>query len=72
MMDLRENLRIQLDYWHGMLQAVLDGCGADVLQHAQGTVRSIAAIYAHAGDLGGYGHPYEAARRPAGLRVGRL
>ena len=47
-MDLREILRIQLDYWHGMLQQVLDGYGADVLQRAQGTVPSIAAIYAHA------------------------
>jgi hypothetical protein len=44
--DVREILRIQLDYW--MLERMLDVCGADVLQRAQGTVRSIVAIYAHA------------------------
>ncbi len=66
-MDLREILRIQLDYWHGMLQQVLDGYGADVLQRAQGTVPSIAAIYAHAVIWGGHGRPHEAAGRPAGL-----
>lgn len=47
-MDVREILRIQLDFWHGMLERILDGCGADVLQRTQGAVRSIAAIYAHA------------------------
>jgi len=47
-MDVCEILRIQLDYWHGMLERMLDGCRADVLHRSQGAVQSIAAIYAHA------------------------
>lgn len=46
--DVRETLRIQLEFWHGMLARILEGCDAAVLRHGQGMVHSIAAIYAHA------------------------
>ena len=48
-MNVQEAVRVQLGFWHGTLDGMMQECGGDVLHKtvAGSTANSIAAIYVH-------------------------